>query len=220
MNKKKFKEYIEKYGDVPNDYSERLAYLIETNKIKNNHLDEIRKAIKKLKGVRWNTIKFIFYFIPEATPRARINTFTKVFYVKNANDYSTIFKEFMESCIDMHHLITTQCNFHCEMFFPTPNQMSKIEKILCELKLLRPATKPDWDNAGKTYSDMIQKHLLIEDCLINDAYIKKFHSIKPRIEIVIEYMEKYDCKFNKKRIEKWAVYENNKDKIIEKDYII
>jgi hypothetical protein len=98
--------------------------------------------------------------------------------------------------------------------------MNRIDKILSELKLIRPMVKPDWDNAGKTYSDMIQKHLLLEDCLIIDGRTRKFYSIKPRIEINIKYMKKYDCKYNKKKIESWKFYEELEDKIVERDAIV
>ena len=80
--------------------------------------------------------------------------------------------------------------------------MTVYEKIFAELGLIRPIAKPDWDNLGKTYSDMIQGSLLYDDELIVEGISRKFYSMKPRIEISISYMKDIDCKFNKKKIER------------------
>ena len=55
-------------------------------------------------------------------------------------------------------LITTACKFYCDCYFPIPKSMTKNEKLRAELKLVNHLSKPDWDNLGKTYSDMIQKY--------------------------------------------------------------
>src|SRR5690606_35289138 len=94
-----------------------------------------------------------------------------------------------------------------DMYLPIPSGMSKIDILLAELKLIRPLSRPDWDNFGKTYSDMIQKHLLLEDCLVVDGRVRKFYSLKPRIEIRIIYQDKFDSKFNKRKVESWNVYD-------------
>ena len=99
-------------------------------------------------------------------------------------------------------MITTPCKFTCRSYLPIPKSMSAIEKILAEMGLIRPITKPDWDNIGKTYSDMIQGMLLLDDSLIIEGVSKKYYSTKPRVEIYIEYMEKYDCLYNERKIRK------------------
>ena len=79
--------------------------------------------------------------------------------------------------------------------------MNIVDTILAELGLIKPITTPDWDNLGKTYSDMVQKHLLLNDSLITDGSVSKRYSLKPRIEITITYLLNYDCQYNKKVIE-------------------
>ena len=217
--KKKLREYINKYGLISKDFNERFTYLIKELKITISDIENIKKKILNIINAKWNKIDLVFYFIPQATPRPRYSNFTKAFYVKNAFNYNNLFKDFINQSEDLKDLITTPCRFYCDIFLPTPSQMTKIEKILCELKLLYAISKPDWDNIGKTYSDMVQTHLLIEDCLIIDGRVRKFYSIKPRIEIRIEFMNEYDCMFNKKRIEKWKVYTDNENKITKKDNI-
>ena len=49
---------------------------------------------------------------------------------------------------------------------------------------------------------MCQGFLLYDDSLVVEGVSKKFYSVKPRIEITLEYMEDYDCEFNKKKIKK------------------
>ena len=66
--------------------------------------------------------------------------------------------------------------------------------------LIYPINKPDWDNLGKTYSDMIQDYLIADDALIIKGTSEKFYSIKPRIEIEIEYMEDFDSTFNRNKM--------------------
>ena len=67
-----------------------------------------------------------------------------------------------------------------------------------------PINKPDWDNLAKTYCDMIQDIILDDDSLIVKGVLEKRYSLKPRIEIHIEYMEDFDINFNKKKIQrKW-----------------
>jgi len=220
MSKKEIREYKEKYGEIPNNIYDRFVYIVQELKLKVKEVEKIKEAILRLKRARWVELDFIFYFLPKATPRARYSGRTKVFYVKNASDNSQIFKDFIENSDDEYDLIVTPCKFYCDLYMPMPAQMSKIEKILAELKLLVAIPKPDWDNAGKTYSDMIQKHLLLDDCLIVDGAVRKFYSFKPRIEIHLEYMEKFDCKYNKKKVEGWKYYQENLDKITEKDSIV
>ena len=78
--------------------------------------------------------------------------------------------------------------------------MNKAEKILAELGLLCPISKPDWDNLGKAYSDMVQQALIMDDALIFSAESIKRYSIKPRVEIEISYMMDFDCEYNRKKI--------------------
>ena len=135
--------------------------------------------------------------VPKGTPRPRSGK-NGVFYVKGASDNKKIFKEFIRD--NDITLISTPTKFHCISYLPIPSSMSNVEKILAELGFIRPTSKPDWDNIAKAYCDMIQGLLLYDDSLVVEGSSKKFYSVKPRIEILIEYMENYDCKFNRKKI--------------------
>jgi Holliday junction resolvase RusA-like endonuclease len=218
MNKKEMQEYQEKYGSQPKDFFDRFNHLINSMKLTAKDIKNVQEGIRKLLKAKWEELNFVIYFMPKSTPRPRSGR--NGFYVKGAADNSKAFKEFIETSEHDFGIITTPTIFRVDIYLPIPAQMNRVEKILSELKLVRPVVKPDWDNAGKTYSDMVQKHLLLEDCLIIDGQTRKFYSSKPRIEIKMKYMKKYDCKFNKKKIESWKFYDELEDKILERDAIV
>ena len=196
---KKMREYLDRYGKIPKDHKERIEYLINELRLKPSDLGKIRDKIQGILDIRQKQISFIFYFTPDATPRARYSRFTKAFYVKNALDYKSIFSEFVESCGDLDY-ITTPCEFHCKTFKPTPKAMNRHETFIAELGLIKDVSKPDWDNLGKTYSDMVQSKLLMDDFLIYKGTVEKFYSIRPRIEITIKYYTTHDSTYNQNRI--------------------
>ena len=61
---------------------------------------------------------------------------------------------------------------------------------------------PPHSQFPKTYADMIQGIVMIDDALIVEGTSRKYYSCKPRIEIIIKYMDGYDCDYNKKKIER------------------
>lgn len=191
------KEYKELYGDVPKDSLDRLSYLINSLNIKKN-ANTIFDRIKYISNIKWSKISFIIYLKPKATPRARYNGNTHIFYVKDAAINKKLFKKFAKK----HNFqkIETPVKFKCVSYFPIPKSMNKIEQLLAELGFVRPITKPDWDNVGKTYSDMIQQDLLSDDSLIIEGISKKFYSSKPRVEIFIEYMDEHDSIYNETKV--------------------
>lgn len=219
-SKKDLKNYADKYGEIPKDFNERMIFLLEYFNISEKHLKNIKKKIIKYKQCEWISIDLVIHFIPKATPRARTSRFAKHFYVSDASSNSKLMEEFVRKNLSEYPLITTACKFYCKTYSPTPTtQLNKEDIVLSELGMIQNMSKPDWDNLGKTYSDMIQKHLILDDSNIVDGRVQKFYSIKPRIEIHIEFMDKYDSKYNKKRVEARKQYEDNIDKIEEKDSI-
>ena len=194
------KEYNELYGDIPKDYFDRLNILIKSlrkkkKKEKINIFDEIRR----INLVEWKTVKFTVWLVPKATPRPRINKMTQLFYVSGSDVNKKLFHKFMKE--NPHEMITTPMRFKTVVYLPTPKTMTESEKILAEMGYIRPISKPDFDNVAKTYADMIQGTLIYDDALIIEGISEKFYSIKPRIEITIDYMSEFDSLFNRKKIE-------------------
>ena len=210
-NKKELKLYQEEYGKVSNDCIERIYNFLD--RLNNKQLETLRYDIENNLQTKWKSVSFIFYFIPKATPRARFSGFGKHFYVSDAMNNRKLMEKFVKENLSDFELITTACKFHCDCYFPIPKSMSKTEQLRAEMKLVNHLSKPDWDNLGKTYSDMIQNTIIMDDSLIIDSTVRKFYSSKPRIELVIEYADRYDSKYNMKNITKRKQYLDNIDKI-------
>lgn len=203
---KKQKEYDKKYGEISKDNVQRFLDLLEDKNIKDKDIKRIKGKIEDLSNMTYSTLDFILYMEPEASPRPRLGKFG-TFYVRGAKNNNEFFKELSLLLEDKFEKIVTANKMILDMYLPIPSGMSKDDAILAELKLIRPLSRPDWDNFGKTYSDMIQKHLLLEDCLVVDGQVRKFYSLKPRIEFRIIYQDKFDSKFNKRKVESWNVYD-------------
>lgn len=193
------KEYQELYGDIPKGSIERLNVLLDSFSLKRQSLD-IFKEIKRITNCGWSEYNYTIYLLPKATPRPRKAGRGNFFYVKGASDNKKLFQKAIVN--EDIKLITTPVKFFCTSYLPIPNSMSNAEKVLAELGYIRPVSKPDWDNLGKAYCDMIQDILLYDDSLVIEGISKKFYSVKPRIEIRVLYMNEYDSKFNKKKIMK------------------
>lgn len=210
-NKKELQLYQDEYGKVSNDHLERIYNFLDN--VNDKQLVGIRNDIENNLSTKWKSISFIFYFIPKATPRARLSGFGKHFYVADAMNNRKLMEKFVKQELSDFKVITTACKFYCDCYFPIPKSMNKSEKLRAELKLVNNLTKPDWDNLGKTYSDMIQNTIIMDDSLIIEGCVRKFYSSKPRIEITIEYADRYDSKYNMKNITRRKQYLDNIDKV-------
>ena len=98
-------------------------------------------------------------------------------------------------------MIQTATKVELKSYLPTPSSMKISEKILAELGFLRPLVKPDFDNLIKAYIDMLQGTLLLDDAFIIEGTSKKYYSIKPRIELTIEFQDGYDSKWNEDKVQ-------------------
>jgi Holliday junction resolvase RusA-like endonuclease len=203
----KEKEYLEKYGEIPNDKEGRLNYIL--SHVKSKHaLDSLKPEINRIKNIKWKTVTYTIYVIPKASPRPRRSA-NGHFYVSGAADNKRFFKNFYKQTLDTP-IIDTPCIFYCDAYLPIPSDMRLVDQVLAEMGLIRPLKKPDFDNLAKTYSDMVQGVLLYDDALIIEGISRKWYSCKPRIEIKFKYMTSYDSDYNKKRILKAEEIAQNK----------
>ena len=199
---KKYKvleDYKREYGHIPGESTRLLSYLMSTmdiSKIKKNILLEANR----IANIHWSTFHFTIFMLPKASPRPRYSSKGHMFYVKGASDNKKIFQEAIKD--SDFPIINTPMKFCCTSYLPIPNTMKKHEKILAEMGLIRPISKPDFDNLAKTYSDMIQGTVMTDDALIVEGISRKYYSCKPRIEIIIEYMDEIDSDYNKKKTER------------------
>lgn len=190
------KEYLEEFGDIPITPQGRMDYILKRVNL-SRAKSSVFERIKMIQSIKWKSLEYTIYLLPKATPRPRSGN--GIFYVKGAKDNKKIFEKYFKERDDLS-LIHTPCKFFCNTYYPIPSSMNSVDKIISELGFIRPISKPDWDNVAKAYCDMIQGTLLYDDSLIIEGISKKFYSIKPRIEIRIEYMEEFDSDFNKNKI--------------------
>ena len=213
MKKENLKLYAEKYRNIDSDLKKRIYEYIESHRFSSKDFEEIDKEIDRILNIDHEIIKIVLDIIPESTPRPRLNFRNGNFYVANAHSNN----EFLCVLVDKEELLQNKIHtpliFTCNTYFPIPSGMNKKEVILAELGVIRPPISKDWDNLGKTYSDMIQKWLLINDGLIIKGTTEKFWSLKPRVEIILDYLTEFDCKYNEKLITKSKFYQEAYKKI-------
>ena len=196
------KEYQKEYGSIPRRSVERITDFIETHNL-SRMKTSVFSEIKRINSIEWKKESFIIYLLPKATPRPRSTSNGSFFYVKGAKDNKTFFRKEVDK-MDLP-FITTPCKFICVSYLPIPKGMRPVEQLLAEYGFIRPVSKPDFDNLVKTYTDMIQDVILLDDSLIVEGTSMKYYSWKPRIEFTIEYMVDHDSSFNKNKI-------NNKER--------
>lgn len=195
------KEYRDKYGNIPMERDARLSILIKSlRRRKKKEKSSIFDDVRRINDIEWKTYSIVINLLPKATPRPRLNSGMGLFYVAGSDVNKKLFHKFMKK--HPHELICTPMYFTTEYYLPIPTSaMTPREQILAELGYIRPIVKPDFDNVAKTYADMMQKSLILDDALIIEGTSKKFYSIKPRIIITIKYMAEIDSLFNRKKIE-------------------
>mgnify|MGYP002627292102 CR=1 FL=1 len=196
-------EYQDKYGHIPKDYIERLNYLYDTLKIDDAKSDEILRARANLiNSTYYQTIRMVFYEIPEYTPRPRARLITKT-GVLNAvtgnNSFIQVYsitgrqnREFMkmytqQNLKELEQLLCTPCDINYNAYFPTPKYYNKTQIFLAEIGLDRPLIKPDFDNIEKSYADAFTGNIWIDDIVVIDASFHKYYSVLPRVEIDLMY---------------------------------
>lgn len=204
MGKRDDNEYDIRYGSYPNTKEELVEY-IKSN-MRASDIREAENRISDIESIPWRSETYIFYIVPKSTPRPRYSGRTRSFYVKDAA-YN---KKMMEKHIVRSEIIYTRTKFTVTAYLPTPS-CSKKDCLLAEMGLIRPISDPDWDNIGKTYSDMIQGILITNDNIICEGITRKFYSIKPRVEIKLEWQENFDCLFNKRRVTSSKIFQGYKD---------
>ena len=211
--------YYNKYGDIPQDYNERLSYLydkLNINEKKQNEILEKRNGM--VNNLYYKDYNVVLYEEPEGSerPRARlVNRYNLADMAKNNNNFIHVYmpcakednmyiKRLMEKeeFDELESLICTPCIVDITMYIETPKGFNAVDTFLAEMGIIRPIKKPDWDNAGKKYTDMFNTNVWLDDDLIIDGSVHKYYSILPRIEINIRYLNMFYNKFQYNQVSK------------------
>ena len=221
--KQKAKLYESKYSEIPRDYIERLSWMYDKYHITKAKAEEILRAKYNILSSLYysDDILVVLYEEPEGSPRPRaryVNKSNLTSYAKSDPGYIQVYsltgasdRKFMKRLIDdndlmkLDHLICTPCDVEYNTFSKTPSSYNTITTFLSEVGIIRPVSKPDFDNMEKKYADMYNGNVWIDDALVQDAAIHKYYSILPRVEIRLKFLNllytKYQYEQIKKRVE-------------------
>ena len=209
--KQKEMEYAIKYKDIPLDYTERLNWLYDEYNInENKEIEIMSKRNEMINTLYYKSFKIVLYEEPEGSVRPKFRSvksagkspFVHV-YVLGAKEDSKFMRRVVgEELEEIDNLIYTPCVIEYNTYFKTPNTFNTTDTFLAEIGLIRPITKPDWDNMGKKYSDMMNGNLWLDDAFITSATVNKFYSKLPRIEITIRFLNKLYNKYQYNTVSK------------------
>lgn len=203
--KQKAEEYENKYSHIPKDYYQRLQWMYDNMKLSDRTVREIfSKRDAMLASLYYNEFFIVLYEEPEGTPRPRFRlinrrnisnaamsngSFVQVYSITGADD-----QKFMKRLINKNDFmqfnqqLCTPLEITYDAFFKTPSGFNKVDTVLAEVGLIRPLTKPDWDNIGKKYSDMYNSNIWLDDSFVISGTVNKYYSILPRVEIRLKYL--------------------------------
>lgn len=206
------KDYLNDFSHLPNTREELLGYITDNYKVDMNKVEDLREHNRKL---QWNRIDIELFLEPYGTPRPRLNNRTNSFYVKGAAEH----KRIMRKLITEFNIIYTSTKLLIKTYQRSPSTMKPHELYLAEEGIIQPQCNPDFDNLAKTYADMMQGILIINDNIIPHATIDKFYSIKPRIQLSIIYASDFDSAYNMNKMTKSKSYRDIFGTIVESKLI-
>ena len=216
--KQKAKLYESKYSEIPRDYIERLSWMYDKYHITKAKAEEILRAKYNILSSLYysDDILVVLYEEPEGSPRPRaryVNKTNLTSYAKSDPGYIQVYsltgasdRKFMKRLIDdndlmkLDHLICTPCDVEYNTFSKTPSSYNTINTFLSEVGIIRPISKPDFDNMEKKYADMYNGNVWIDDALVQDAAIHKYYSILPRVEIRLKFLNLLYTKYQYEQI--------------------
>lgn len=225
----KQEEYQKKYSHIPIGFIERLNWMYDYYKITPKISEEIiAKRNKMISTFKYFDLDIVLFEVPEGSPRPRFRIINRTnlanMALSNPNFvhvYSLTGREdslYMRRLVDsellvLNQLICTPCDIEINAYVKTPSYYSKQDIFLSELGLIRPLSKPDWDNIEKKYSDMFNHNIWLDDTFVVDGSIHKFYSILPRIEIRLKYMNMVYNKYQYNQILSRQDYDSDKNSL-------
>jgi Holliday junction resolvase RusA-like endonuclease len=218
--KASLKEYNQDYAKVEVDKCLRLSNYMNSS-FKYKDLPKLGEMVYKLKNEEeYEEVSFTLYEYPMKYHRHRVAWQTRKLYSPNAKENHDFFENIFEDLVQMKtKIICTPCIIDIKCYFPIPKNFNKFETVLAEMELVEYIKTPDFDNLGKSYCDMQNLITFLDDSLIIDGRIRKFYSLKPRVEINIKYKKKHSIKKNYQSIINSVLFEKYRDSV-DIDYIL
>lgn len=112
---------------------------------------------------------------------------------KDTVNYETLVKmEYTQACGEQIFPDDAMLDMRIKAYYSIPKSASKKKKAAMLAGEIRPTKKPDMDNVIKIIADSLNKIAYRDDTQIVDCQVRKFYSEKPRVEVMIQTIDKYD----------------------------
>lgn len=196
--------YDKQFSDIPRDYNERIAWMIDKYHLSVRQMEEI---VNKKRAMEQNMFfydyQIIVYEIPSIKPRPRyrlINRknfanaaianpqFIHVYSPHAKEDHERMHRLVKDELEQLNLFIQTPCTITLNAYEKTPNSFNIVDTFLAEYGLILNISHNDYDNILKATSDNLNENVWLDDSLVVSGTINKLYSILPREEIFIKYL--------------------------------
>ena len=157
-----------------------------------------KKALRIIDQREYESIRILMYEYPKGTPRPRV--YRGHAFSPGASENKRYLMDAMRAINKTINLIVTPYEVEMDLYLEMPKKVPPDEIILFEAKMIPAPEKPDWDNAAKTYTDMLIDVITLDDDLIWRGEVRKWYSLQPRIDIRITYVKTIESDFIYKRL--------------------
>lgn len=112
---------------------------------------------------------------------------------KDTVNYETLVKmEYTQACGEQMFPDDAMLDMRIKAYYSIPKSASKKRHAAMLSGDIRPTKKPDMDNVIKIIADALNKIAYRDDTQIVDCQVRKFYSKKPRVEVMIQTIDKCD----------------------------
>jgi Holliday junction resolvase RusA-like endonuclease len=112
---------------------------------------------------------------------------------KDTVNYETLVKmEYTQACGEQMFPDDAMLDMRIKAYYSIPKSASKKRHAAMLSGDIRPTKKPDMDNVIKIIADALNKIAYRDDTQIVDCQVRKFYSEKPRVEVMIQTIDKCD----------------------------
>lgn len=117
---------------------------------------------------------------------ATVGGYVKTYTPKETVNYENLVKLSYRMKYGLERFGDTQPLLMCvKAYYSIPKSTSKKQRQLMLEKKIRPTKKPDWDNIGKIVADSLNGVAYRDDAQVVDAFVRKYYSDNPRVEVTI-----------------------------------
>jgi Holliday junction resolvase RusA-like endonuclease len=179
------------YDIIPEDSLQLAMSLIEEFDFSDKDLAKLEAEAASLQDQsQYTVLDLIYYGEPKAQARARHSTLGNFFYDPSSSLKAWLVEQITTQLPKNFRLVEGDIEMRCVFYKGMPKSLPKKTKVLMELGLIKPTSKPDVDNYIKLVQDALNKVLYSDDSQIVCLHAEKFFSVKPRAKIQLKFKMK------------------------------